>query len=90
MKRNVRLIMFALAFILLAVTNPSFDRHKEKITEKIREQEGLIAAAMGAFRNELGFLRYKSYVICSVTTDKSSKHKVVSLGILGMVVVFNP
>ena len=90
MKRNMRLILFALAFFLLAATNPGFDRHKEKITEKIREREGLIAAAVGAFRNELGFLRYKSYVVCSVTTDKSTGHKVVSFGILGMVMVFNP
>lgn len=89
MQRNRRLILCFLALFLLVATNPGFDRHKEKIAGKIREREGIIAATLGALRNEFGFLQYKSYGVCSVTTDRAS-HKLVSLGALGMVEVFNP
>ena len=89
MKRYTRPAVIVIAvMLLLMVSNPGFDRHKEKIAEKLHEREGLIAAAFGALKNELGYLRYKDYLLCSVTVEKNQQRRVVSFGLLGKVFVF--
>ncbi|RII29045.1 MAG: hypothetical protein CXR31_04025 [Geobacter sp.] len=87
MKRYRTPLILLAALALLAVTNPSFDRHKEKIAKQAREESGIISAAVGALRNELGFLRYRNYLICSVTVAKVGQPHLVSIGALGMVMV---
>lgn len=87
MKRYRTPLILLAALILLAVTNPSFDRHKAKIAEQTREESGIISAAVGALRNELGFLRYRNYLICSATVAKVGSPRLVSIGLIGMVMV---
>ena len=87
MKRYRTPLILLVALVLLAVTNPSFDRHKGKIAEQTREESGILSAAVGALRNELGYLRYRNYLICSTTVAKVGPPHMVSIGALGMVMV---
>lgn len=87
MKRYRTPLIIAAALVLLAVTNPSFDRHKGKIAERTREESGILSAAVGALRNELGYLRYRNYLFCSATVAKVGRPRLVSVGVLGVVVV---
>ncbi|GFE57625.1 hypothetical protein [Geobacter sp. AOG1] len=87
MKRYRTPLILLATLVLLAVTNPGFDRHKEKIAERTREESGILSAAVGALRNEFGYLRYRNYLLCSATVTKISRPRLVSIGVLGMVVV---
>ncbi len=87
MKRYRTPLILLVALVLLAVTNPSFDLHKEKIAAQTREESGILSAAVGALRNELGYLRYRNYLVCSTTVTKVGHPHMVSIGALGMVMV---
>lgn len=87
MKRYRTPLIVIAALLLLAITNPGFDRHKEKIAERTREESGILSAAVGALRNELGYLRYRNYLLCSATVTRVGHPRLVSIGALGLVVV---
>ncbi len=82
-------IIFIIAAVL-AITNPSQEKHIENIKQALRDQTAGKGLA-GDINAEVGFtdmivditsFRYKNYIICSTLNRKGS---IVSFGILGFV-----
>ena len=81
--------------IILFVTNPKFDSHKEKINQSINEniKDGIvksISKMTTSFSiNNLNLLRYRNYYLISITTFELDRNvRVSSMGILGNIFVF--
>lgn len=80
----VKIIIGLLALILLAVTNPSREKHQAAIGERIGGEVG-IPGAGGLGKLLSGLYDYRDYVFFSVTTYEG---KVESIGIAGIVITF--
>ena len=80
-KNLAELAVVLLITILLAITNPSFGKHKNKLGE----DAGPLAPVAGSLAG--AFVRYRDFVVCSVTTYRtgSREGELATIGVLGMV-----
>lgn len=82
MKRVSPLIVLLLVLILLAVTNPSVEKHRSAVNESVGKQSK-VAGALGVGSLFSRLFTYRDYVFFSLTTYEG---KVRSVGLLGFVI----
>ena len=84
--RNI-LIVLGVLIVIALITNPSFDKHKERIQQKFEEQNP-VTGMLGMGKVMINLLQYKNYYVYSYTYEPYKNNK-VSFGILGGVFVIN-
>ena len=85
----VKFPIILIVIVVLALTNPSVDKHKAAIDNAFKEEaietpEAFLVGAVNQFMEGIGasVFQYKNYGVCSVLKNQG---EVVSFGILGNV-----
>jgi hypothetical protein len=84
MNRSFQVVGGLLLLILLAVTNPSLEKHQKAISAEFA-REHKVAGALGVGFVYSTLFRYRDYVFFSMTRYEGEFR---SIGVLGLVYVF--
>ena len=93
MKKIKFILILIIGLLAVAViTNPSHEKHKEKIWEKYQKQNPVSATLLGITdlkKSVLSMVTYENNYVYSLTFVSVDKEKKISFGAFGVVVVIN-